>query len=115
MKKQARGKTSSRAVKQLSKSKGPIEQSDKGKFKDADVSLSPDYTVTSTTDGGGLVLTNVEVVIIFWGSYWSSTSPAPSPSWQQYYQAFTGIVTGPYMTDLKQYRGVGPGTMLGSF
>ena len=62
-----------------------------------------------------MVLTNVEVVIIFWGSYWSSTSPAPSPSWQQYYQAFTGIVTGPYMTDLKQYRGVGPGTMLGSF
>jgi len=100
----------------LSKSKGTVKQSNlKGKFKNADVSLSPDYTVTSTTDGGGLVLTNVEVVVIFWGSYWSSASPAPSPTPQQYYQAFTGIVTGPYMTGLKQYRGVGPGTMLGSF
>ena len=80
-----------------------------------DVHQSPDYTVTSTTDGGGLVLTNVEVAAIFWGSYWSGTSPAPSPSPDTYYQAFTGIVTGPYMTGLRQYRGVGPGTMLGKF
>jgi hypothetical protein len=79
------------------------------------VSQSPDYTVTDTKDGGGLVLTSVEVVAIFWGKYWSQTSPAPSPSSDIYYQAFTGIVTGPYLTGLKQYRGVGPGTMLGKF
>jgi hypothetical protein len=84
-------------------------------LKNADVSQSPDYTVTSTLDGGGLVLTNVEVAAIFWGSYWSSTSPAPSPTSDTYYQAFTGIVTGPYLTGLRQYRGVGPGSMLGKF
>ena len=75
----------------------------------------PDYTVTSTTDGGGLVLTNIEVAVVFWGSYWSTTSPPPSPDSDTYYQAFVGVVTGPYMTRLRQYRGVGPGTMLGKF
>jgi len=39
--------------------------------------------------------------------------PAPSPTSDTYYRAFTGIVTGPYMTGLRQYRGVGPGAMLG--
>jgi hypothetical protein len=71
--------------------------------------------VTSTPDGGGLVLTSVEVIAIFWGKYWSQTSPPPSPTSDTYYQAFTGIVTGPYMKGLRQYRGVGPGTMLGKF
>jgi hypothetical protein len=71
-----------------------------------------DYTVTSTTDGGGLLLTNVEVIVIFWGSYWSSTSPAPAVSSATYLQAFTGIVTGPYTSRLSQYRGVGPGTII---
>jgi hypothetical protein len=83
-------------------------------LKSADISQSPDYTVTSTTDGGGPVLDTVEVAAVFWGSYWS-TSPAPTPSSDTYYQAFTGLVTGPYMTGLRQYRGVGPGTMLGKF
>jgi hypothetical protein len=83
-------------------------------LRSADISQSPDYTVTSTTDGSGPVLTNVEVAAVFWGSYWS-TSPAPSPSSDTYYQAFTGLVTGPYMTGLRQYRGVGPGIMLGKF
>lgn len=83
-------------------------------LKNTDVSQRADYTVTHTTDSGGDVLTNVEVTAIFWGSYWS-TAPAPSPSSDTYYQAFTGLVTGPYMTGLRQYRGVGPGTMLGMF
>ena len=52
------------------------------------------------------------MVVIFWGKYWSQT-PTPTPD--TYYQAFTGIVTGPYMTGLRQYRNVGPGTMLGKF
>jgi len=83
-------------------------------LKTTDVSQSPDYTVTSTKDNGGLVLTSVEVVAIFWGKAWSQ-SPPPSPSSDTYYQVFTGIVTGPYLTGLRQYRGVGPGTMLGKF
>jgi hypothetical protein len=85
-----------------------------GHIKTADISQSPDYTVTSTTDGGGQVLTAVEVAAIFWGSFWSTT-PAPNPSSDTYYQAFTGLVTGPYLTGCRQYRGVGPGTMLGKF
>ena len=84
-------------------------------LKNTDISQSPDYTVTKTHDEGGLVLTNVEVIAVFWGKYWSGTTPAPSPAPDTYYQAFTGIVTGPYMTGLRQYRGVGPGTMLGKF
>ena len=81
----------------------------------ADSVQQPDYTVTSTTDGGGLVLTSIEVAAVFWGTYWSNTSPAPSPDSDTYYQAFVGLVTGPYMTGLRQYRGVGPGIMLGKF
>jgi hypothetical protein len=81
----------------------------------ADDVFNPDYTVTSTTDGGDPLLTNVEVIVIFWGSYWSNTSPAPDISPATYYQAFTGIVTGPFMSRLSQYRGVAQGTMLGSF
>ena len=84
-------------------------------LKTTDVSQSPDYTVTSTKDNGGLILSNVEVAAVFWGSYWSKTSPPPSPTSDTYYQAFTGIVTGPYLTGLRQYRGAGPGTMLGKF
>src|SRR5947209_6533514 len=44
-----------------------------------DVEFSPDYVVTGTTDKGGHVLTNVEVILCFWGSFWSTTPP-PSPS-----------------------------------
>ena len=83
--------------------------------KATDISQSPDYTVTKTKDNGGLILTSVEVAVVFWGKYWSKTSPAPSPSPDTYYQAFTGLVTGPYLTGLRQYRGAGPGTMLGKF
>lgn len=78
----------------------------------ADSHQDPDYTVTGTPDGGGQVLTNVEVAVIFWGSYWNG-SPAVSPA--TYYNCMSGIVTGPYMTGLRQYRGVGPGTVLGMF
>jgi len=84
----------------------------KGGVSAADIHQGPDAPVTSLTDGGGLVLTNVEVVVIFWGSYWNGT---PAVSSDTFYQCFTGIVTGPYLTGLRQYRGVGPGTMLGKF
>lgn len=79
-----------------------------------DIHQNPGGPVT-VTDDGGPVLTNVEVVAIFWGSYWTSTSPPPAVSAETYYQCFTGLVTGPFMTGLEQYRSVGPGTMLGQF
>src|SRR5271168_3633321 len=85
-----------------------------GAITPLDIQLNPAGPVT-VTDSGGPVLTNVEVVVIFWGSYWTSTSPAPAVSADTYYQCFTGIVTGPYMTGMEQYRGEGPGTMLGEF
>jgi hypothetical protein len=76
-----------------------------------DVTFSPDYTVTSTTDGGGAVLTNVEVILCFWGSFWTTTPP-PSPSANQYKQAIEGILSGPFMGGLNQYRGVGQGKLI---
>jgi len=76
-----------------------------------DVKFSPDYVVTRTADGGGHVLTNVEVILCFWGSFWS-TNPPPSPSSNDYRTALQAIITGPYMADLAQYRGVGPGTLI---
>ena len=76
-----------------------------------DETFAPDYTVTSTTDGGGKVLTDVEVILIFWGSFWATT-PSPTPSSDTYKQAIEGIVTGPYMSGLRQYRGVGQGTLI---
>lgn len=76
-----------------------------------DLSFGADYTVTSTTDNGGQVLTHVEVILCFWGSFWSSTPP-PSPTADEYKQAFTGILTGPYMRVLRQYRDVAQGTVI---
>ncbi len=76
-----------------------------------DVVFSPDYAVTGTVDGGGRLLTHVEVVLCFWGSYWSTT-PGPTPSSNDYETAIEGIVAGPYMSGLAQYRGVGSGTVI---
>jgi hypothetical protein len=76
-----------------------------------DETFAPDYTVTSTTDGGGKVLTDVEVILIFWGSFWTTTPP-PTPSSDPYKTAIEGILTGPYMSGLRQYRGVGQGQLI---
>lgn len=80
-----------------------------------ELTVASDYTVTSTTDTGSLVLTNVEVGVVFWGSYWSSTSSPPNPTPATFYQAIIGLVTGPYLTGCRQYRGAGPGTMMGQW
>ncbi|KEF41423.1 MAG: hypothetical protein ER33_11545 [Cyanobium sp. CACIAM 14] len=81
------------------------------KAKGADLTFTPDYTVTGTDDKGGHVLTDVEVILVFWGSFWSA-NPAPSPSRDEYEQAIRGIVTGPYMNELAQYRGVSQGSVI---
>jgi hypothetical protein len=80
----------------------------------ADSHQSPDYTVTKTHFDGGKTFPNIEVAVIFWGKYWSNTAPAPKITSDTYYQAFIGIVTGPYLTGLRQY-GSGPGTILGKW
>lgn len=67
----------------IKKASGLVERIDPKAKAGGDVKLPPDYTVTSTTDGGGQLPTNVEVILCFWGSFWSRT-PAPSPSSDQY-------------------------------
>jgi hypothetical protein len=83
----------------------------KDKFEGGEIDFSPDYTVTSTTDGGGKVLTDVEVILCFWGGFWSTT-PAPTPSSDTYKTAIEGIVTSPYLGGLREYRGVGQGSVI---
>src|SRR5271154_449027 len=57
-----------------------------------EIFTSANYTVTSTTDGGDALLTNVEVTVIFWGDFWNVTSPAPNVSVANYFTAFSGVV-----------------------
>lgn len=83
----------------------------KAKPRGADLEFGADYTVTSTDDDGGRVLTDVEVILCYWGTFWSTTPP-PSPSSAQYTQAIQGILSGPFMGGLGQYRGVGQGTLI---
>ena len=81
------------------------------KAKGADETFVPDYTVTSTTDNGCQLLTNVEVILCFWGSFWSS-NPPPTPSSDEYKQAIEGILTGPFLGALSQYRGAGQASLV---
>jgi hypothetical protein len=92
--------------------RGVVPRADpKAKPRAGDLDFSADYTVTSTDDKGGQVLPDVEVILCYWGSFWSAT-PAPSPSSSEYTTAITGVLTGPYMGGLEQYRGVGQGTLI---
>lgn len=61
-------------------------------------------------DGGGPVLTQVQVELIFWGAEWTGAS---SPSTVEVRDAVARILSGPYMTGLTQYRGVGTGGLGG--
>jgi hypothetical protein len=63
------------------------------------------------TDGGGPVIASVHLYLVFWGAAWTVT---PSPPLNAVVEAARGIVTGPYMSGLAQYRGVGPGTLAGA-
>jgi hypothetical protein len=92
--------------------RGVVRRADpKAKPRGADLDFGADYTVTSTDDKGGRVLTDVEVILCYWGSFWS-TNPRPSPSSDEYTQAIDGILSGPFMGGLDQYRGVGQGTVI---
>jgi hypothetical protein len=92
--------------------RGVVRRADpKAAPRGADLDFGADYTVTSTDDDGGRVLTDVEVILCYWGSFWSTT-PAPSPSSDEYTEAIQGILSGPFMGGLGQYRGVGQGTVI---
>lgn len=64
----------------------------------------------STVDGGGLVLTHVNVYLVFWGSAWAQN---PTPSADDISKSVASIMAGPYMSALEQYRNVGSGTLCG--
>jgi hypothetical protein len=64
----------------------------------------------SSVDGGGLVLTHVNVYLVYWGSVWAQN---PTPSADDITKSVTSIMAGPYMSALAQYRNVGSGTFCG--
>jgi hypothetical protein len=76
-----------------------------------DVIFSPGYTVTSTTDGRGRLLKDVEVICCFWGRFWTRSAPAPSPSAGDYALAIQAMLSGTYMSRLGQYRGINKGSL----
>jgi len=65
---------------------------------------------TNIVDLHGMILTNVQVQLIFWGPAWADNT---SPSASAVFDAAQTILSGPYMSKLAQYRGIGKGTMLG--
>src|SRR5215472_6930665 len=66
--------------------------------------------VTSILDSNGMILSHVQVQLIFWGSAWAGSA---SPSANAVFNAAQSILSGPYMSKLSQYRGIGNGTLLG--
>ncbi len=70
------------------------------------IEFGPSIDVTSTTDGGGQLLYGAEVILCFWGSFWSNI-PAPSPSSDDYKKAIEGLISGSYLSYLFQYRELG--------
>jgi len=65
-----------------------------------------DGGVTAFHDNNGKLLIHCRVVLIFWGTAWGNAGTSPSAS--AFTNALTGIVTGPWGTQLGQYRGIGP-------
>jgi hypothetical protein len=61
-------------------------------------------------DKGGRVISDVRVQLIFWGAIWNGN---PKPSIDAITNAVSLIHTGPYMSALSQYRGIGPGSLRG--
>src|SRR5664279_3274388 len=68
---------------------------------------------TNFTDHNGTVIQFVRAYLIFWGSAWAS-NPPPTPTTAQVTDAVRRILSGGYLTGLKQYRGIGQGYILGS-
>jgi hypothetical protein len=66
----------------------------------------------SFSDHGGPVIPHVRLILVFWGTWWNSTSAVPSVG--QMTDAVVNILTGPYMSSLSQYRDVGSGFLQSS-
>ena len=52
---------------------------------------------------------HVQVVLVFWGAAWNG---AATPSRDDVTNAVINILTGPYMSGLAQYRGIGGGSLV---
>jgi hypothetical protein len=69
----------------------------------------PIKTVTGFKDGGGSLLRQAKLVLIFWGTAWNGN---PTPSATAVVDAITSILSSPYMFKLQQYRGIGNASLL---
>lgn len=59
---------------------------------------------TSVSNGGGPVLPNYRVQLVFWGAYWGG---APSPTIAALQTAIQALLAGPYLSSLAQYGVLG--------
>ena len=66
------------------------------------------------SDQGGKVLQVVQVQLVYWGSAWTATTPAPTPTSAAVTDAVRRILAGPYLTGLNEYRGIGRGFLRGA-
>jgi len=71
----------------------------------------PDARSATIIDKGGDVLQHVQTFLVFWGSSWNVPS---TPSRDEVISAVVNILTGPYMSSLAQYRGIGGGRLAGA-
>ncbi len=68
-------------------------------------------TAPHAVDGGGPVLDHVNVHLLFWGRAWSSGA---DPSAEAVAGAVQRLLAGPYLSGLRQYRGIGSGALHGT-
>src|SRR5260221_8653514 len=64
------------------------------------------------TDKDGLILENVHVQLVFWGSAWGTSGDHPTIG--DVTNAVASILSGPYMRLLDQYRHIGNGILNGT-
>jgi hypothetical protein len=76
-----------------------------------EVAVAGGATIT-LSDGGGVIIPNVRLYLVFWGPAWLATTATPSVG--QVTDAVDNILTGPYMASLSQYRSVGSGFLQAS-
>jgi hypothetical protein len=71
-----------------------------------------DASSATMVDGGGTVLSQAHLQLIYWGSAWSNRLTTPAMA--DVTDAVANILAGPYMSRLSQYRGVGPAVLRGT-
>jgi hypothetical protein len=73
---------------------------------------APAGAAITLSDGGGVIIPNVRLYLVFWGPAWLATTATPSVG--QVTDAVDNILIGPYMNSLSQYRGIGSGFLQAS-